>query len=37
MPRIRCGLAGGSWDRIESLIQRSLYANGVDVCLYDLD
>lgn len=34
MPRIGCGLAGGRWDEIEPIIQRTL--QGVDVFVYDL-
>jgi hypothetical protein len=36
MPRIGCGLAGGSWDRIEPLLREHLTAAGVDVTVYDL-
>ena len=36
MPRIGCGLAGGSWDRIEPLIQRTLIDAGLDAHVYDL-
>lgn len=36
MPRIGCGLAGGTWDRIEPLIEKTLLAAGVDVTVYDL-
>lgn len=36
MPRIGMGLAGGSWDRIEPLITRSLSARGIAVTVYDL-
>jgi len=35
MPRIGCGLAGGTWDRIEPLIQRTLSAAGIAVTVYD--
>ena len=35
MPRIGCGLAGGSWDRIEPLIRNTLVAAGVPVTVYD--
>jgi O-acetyl-ADP-ribose deacetylase (regulator of RNase III) len=35
MPRIGCGLAGGSWDRIEPIIQRTLCARDVKVTVYD--
>ena len=36
MPRIGCGLAGGSWDRIEPLIVQQLSAEDVAVFVYDL-
>lgn len=36
MPRIGCGLAGGSWDRIEPLIREHLCRRGVSVTVYDL-
>jgi O-acetyl-ADP-ribose deacetylase (regulator of RNase III) len=36
MPRIGCGLAGGSWDEIEPLIQASLCAGDMEVYVYDL-
>ena len=36
MPRIGCGLAGGTWDRIEPLIERTLVATGVEVFVYDI-
>jgi O-acetyl-ADP-ribose deacetylase (regulator of RNase III) len=35
MPRIACGLAGGTWDRIEPLIQAELVAKGIPVVVYD--
>lgn len=37
MPRIGCGLAGGTWAQIEPLIKQTLSANGVKVFVYDLD
>ena len=37
MPRIGCGLAGGTWDRIEPLIVASLGARGVPVTVYDYE
>lgn len=37
MPRIGCGLAGGTWDRIEPLIHARLSSRGVSVLVYDLD
>lgn len=36
MPRIGCGLAGGSWDVVELLIQDALCARDVPVTVYDL-
>jgi O-acetyl-ADP-ribose deacetylase (regulator of RNase III) len=35
MPRIGCGLAGGTWERVEPLIARRLVAAGVAVTVYD--
>jgi len=35
MPRIGCGLAGGTWDRIKPLIEESLTASSVDTYVYD--
>lgn len=37
MPRIGCGLAGGEWDRIEPIIERTLIERRIDVTVYDLD
>ena len=37
MPRIGCGLAGGTWERIEPLIRAALCARGVHVHVYDFD
>lgn len=34
MPRIGCGLAGGTWDKVEPLIERCM--QGLDVTVYDL-
>lgn len=36
IPRIGCGLAGGSWDVVEPLIVDVLCARGVQVTVYDL-
>ncbi|OAM91667.1 Appr-1-p processing protein [Termitidicoccus mucosus] len=36
MPRIGCGLAGGTWERIELLITRGLSSRGIPVTIYDL-
>lgn len=35
MPRIGCGLAGGSWDKVEPLIVATLCEAGVPVYVYD--
>lgn len=35
MPRIGCGLAGGTWDRVGAIVADSL--EGIDVTVYDLD
>jgi O-acetyl-ADP-ribose deacetylase (regulator of RNase III) len=35
MPRIGCGLAGGSWDQIEPLIQETLINAGIAVTVYE--
>lgn len=35
MPRIGCGLAGGTWNRIEPLIQESLLSNEIETYVYD--
>lgn len=36
MPRIGCGIAGGTWDRIEPIIENTLIDNGINVTVYDL-
>jgi len=36
MPRIGCGLAGGSWDQVEPLLDEHLAMAGFDVRVYDL-
>lgn len=36
MPRIGCGLAGGRWDEIELIIQRTLCSQHLRVVVYDL-
>ena len=36
MPRIGCGLAGGKWERVESIIDQTLCANETEVFVYDL-
>ena len=35
MPRIGCGLAGGTWDKIEPLIESALVSKGTSVAVYD--
>lgn len=36
MPRIGCGLAGGTWKEVEPIIQRTLIAADIIVTVYDL-
>lgn len=36
LPRIGCGLAGGSWSKIEPLIEQQICERGVPVFVYDL-
>jgi O-acetyl-ADP-ribose deacetylase (regulator of RNase III) len=35
MPRIGCGLAGGTWSRVEPLIEERLVLRGIPVTVYD--
>ncbi|MFG3497448.1 macro domain-containing protein [Streptomyces sp. NPDC047928] len=35
MPRIGCGLSGGSWSRVEPLIADRLVTRGIPVTVYD--
>lgn len=35
MPRIGCGLAGGTWDKIEPLIDTTLTIKNIQVFVYD--
>ncbi|MGC0373406.1 macro domain-containing protein [Streptomyces sp. SAI-229] len=35
MPRIGCGLAGGTWSRVEPLITERLVRRGIPVTVYD--
>ena len=37
MPRIGCGLAGGTWDKIEPLIEKTLMINGIETYVYDFN
>lgn len=36
MPRIGCGYAGGRWEEIEPIIERTLVKRGLRVTVYDL-
>lgn len=36
MPRIGCGLAGGTWDQVEPLIVKALCARDIQVVVCDL-
>ncbi len=36
MPRIGCGLAGGTWDLVEPIIEEKLLSQGIAVTVYDL-
>ncbi|WP_026703677.1 macro domain-containing protein [Flavobacterium soli] len=35
MPRIGCGLAGGKWEMIEPLIEKTISEKDVDTTVYD--
>ncbi|MEV6264762.1 macro domain-containing protein [Streptomyces sp. NPDC051784] len=35
MPRIGCGLAGGTWAKVEPLVTERLVAQGIEVTVYD--
>lgn len=37
MPRIGCGLAGGKWSEVGSLIDQHLISEGVPVTVYDFE
>ncbi|WP_280245796.1 MULTISPECIES: hypothetical protein [Nocardia] len=37
IPRTGCGLAGGTWDKIEPLILNRICQQGVRVTVYDLE
>ncbi len=36
MPRIGCGMAGGSWGVVRELIQDEICDRGIKVCVYDI-
>lgn len=36
-PRIGCGLAGGSWEKVEPMLEKYMLSRGVNVTIYDLD
>lgn len=36
MPRIVCGLAGGTWDKIEPILKETLLKNEVATYVYDI-
>lgn len=36
MPRIGCGLAGGTWDEVAAIIEETLVASGREVVVHDL-
>ncbi len=35
MPRIGCGLAGGTWDKIEPIVLKTLSEKSINVFVYD--
>jgi O-acetyl-ADP-ribose deacetylase (regulator of RNase III) len=35
MPRIGCGLAGGKWEIIEPIIEKTLLVRGIASVVYD--
>ena len=37
MPRIGCGLAGGTWNQVGPIVQRQLVDVGIDVTVYDFE
>ena len=36
MPRIGCGLGGGTWEEVEEIVQTELIDKGINVIVYDL-
>lgn len=37
MPRIGCGLAGGDWNKVEEIIQKTLLKENLEVYVYDFE
>ena len=37
MPRIGCGLAGGTWDKVEPIIEAQLIKRAIAVTVYDFE
>ena len=35
MPRIGCGLAGGTWEEVGPIVQETLVDQGIDTTVYD--
>lgn len=35
MPRIGCGLAGGKWEEIDPILERTLLKNEIETVVYD--
>lgn len=35
MPRIGCGLAGGTWDKIEPILEEALISKNINLFVYD--
>lgn len=35
IPRIGCGLAGGTWDKVEPIVEQELLKRGLNVTVYD--
>lgn len=36
LKHVGCGLAGGTWDKVEELVKRRLSRRGLTVVVYDL-
>lgn len=36
MPRVGCGLGGGDWETVESIVRKTLTDIGIDVSVYDI-